>query len=45
LTGHPAISLPLGKHSNGMPFGIQVMGKNFGEKDLFNFSSYLEKLA
>jgi len=45
LTGHPAISLPLGKHSNGLPFGIQVMGKNFGEKDLFNFSSYLEKLA
>jgi aspartyl-tRNA(Asn)/glutamyl-tRNA(Gln) amidotransferase subunit A len=45
LTGHPAISLPLGNHSNGMPFGIQVMGKLFGEKDLFNFSSYLEKLA
>jgi aspartyl-tRNA(Asn)/glutamyl-tRNA(Gln) amidotransferase subunit A len=45
LTGHPAISLPLGKHSNGLPFGIQVMGKNFGEKDLFNFSAYLEKLA
>ena len=45
LTGHPAISLPLGKHSNGLPFGIQVMGKNFGEKDLFNFSSYLKKLA
>jgi aspartyl-tRNA(Asn)/glutamyl-tRNA(Gln) amidotransferase subunit A len=45
LTGHPAISLPLGKHSNGMPFGIQVMGKIFGEKDLFNFSAYLEKLA
>jgi aspartyl-tRNA(Asn)/glutamyl-tRNA(Gln) amidotransferase subunit A len=43
LTGNPAISLPLGKHSNGMPFGIQVMGKNFGEKQLFNFCAYLEK--
>ena len=43
LTGNPAISLPLGKHSNGMPFGIQVMGKNFEEKQLFNFCSYLEK--
>lgn len=42
LTGNPAISLPLGKHSNGMPFGIQVMGKNFGEKQLFNFSAFLE---
>jgi aspartyl-tRNA(Asn)/glutamyl-tRNA(Gln) amidotransferase subunit A len=45
LTGNPAISLPLGKHSNGLPFGIQVMGKNFEEKELFNFSAYLEKLA
>ena len=43
LTGNPAISLPLGNHSNGMPFGIQVMGKNFGEKQLFNFSAHLEK--
>jgi aspartyl-tRNA(Asn)/glutamyl-tRNA(Gln) amidotransferase subunit A len=42
LTGNPAISLPLGKHSNGMPFGIQVMGKNFEEKQLFNFSAFLE---
>jgi aspartyl-tRNA(Asn)/glutamyl-tRNA(Gln) amidotransferase subunit A len=44
LTGNPAISLPLGNHSNGMPFGIQVMGKNFEEKNLFNFSAYLEKI-
>ncbi len=43
LSGNPAISLPLGKHSNGMPFGIQVMGKNFGEKQVFDFSSHLEK--
>lgn len=44
LTGNPAISLPLGQHSNGMPFGVQVMGKNFGEKQLFDFSDYLVKL-
>jgi aspartyl-tRNA(Asn)/glutamyl-tRNA(Gln) amidotransferase subunit A len=24
LAGAPAISLPLGRHSNGMPFGAQV---------------------
>jgi aspartyl-tRNA(Asn)/glutamyl-tRNA(Gln) amidotransferase subunit A len=35
LTGHPAVSLPLGSHSNGMPFGIQLMGASFGEKALF----------
>ena len=44
LTGNPAISLPLGKHSNGMPFGIQLMANHFDEKQLFNFAHYLEKL-
>ena len=41
LAGIPAISLPLGKHSNGLPFGIQVMGKSFGEQELLAFSKYL----
>lgn len=45
LTGNPAISLPLGKHSNGMPFGIQVMANHFKEKELFNFSHYLTEIA
>ncbi len=44
LTGNPAISLPLGRHSNGMPFGVQVMANHFDEKQLFNFSHYLENL-
>ncbi|TNE56215.1 MAG: Asp-tRNA(Asn)/Glu-tRNA(Gln) amidotransferase subunit GatA [Bacteroidetes bacterium] len=38
LTGHPAISLPFGKDAKGMPFGIQVMGRNFAEKELFDFA-------
>ncbi len=45
LTGNPAISLPMGKHSNGMPFGVQVMTNHFKEKDLFNFSHYLTEIA
>lgn len=45
LTGNPAISLPLGKHSDGMPFGIQLMSENKTEKDLFSFSAYLENLV
>lgn len=43
LTGNPAISLPLGKHSNGLPFGIQVIADHFKEKEMFEFSSILEK--
>lgn len=41
LSGNPAISLPIGKHSNGMPFGLQLIGKHFGEKELLDTSAYL----
>lgn len=41
LTGHPAISLPLGKHSNGMPFGLQLIGEHFGEKEMIDVSAFL----
>ena len=43
ITGMPAISLPLGKHSNGLPFGVQLMGRKFEESKLLAFSSYLTK--
>jgi aspartyl-tRNA(Asn)/glutamyl-tRNA(Gln) amidotransferase subunit A len=45
LTGNPAISLPFGKTTANMPFGIQVMAKPFEEKALYDFSSYLEKIT
>ncbi len=38
LVGIPAISLPLFKHPNGMPFGLQVMSAPFNETILFQFS-------
>lgn len=41
ITGLPAISLPMGKHSNGMPFGVQLISKSFSESDLLCFSKYL----
>lgn len=41
LAGNPAISLPLGNHSSGMPFGIQVMTDDRKEDTLFSFAHYL----
>ncbi|MBL4715841.1 MAG: Asp-tRNA(Asn)/Glu-tRNA(Gln) amidotransferase GatCAB subunit A [Bacteroidetes bacterium] len=41
LAGNPAISLPLGNHSNGLPFGIQLTGRRFDEAGLLSFSKYL----
>ena len=34
LAGIPAISIPSGKDRNGLPFGIQVMGRKFDEEGL-----------
>lgn len=41
LTGNPAISLPIGQHSNGLPFGIQVMADDFNDEALINFAQIL----
>ena len=45
LTGNPAISLPLGKTTDNMPFGIQLMAAPFQEAELFNFSAQLEAIS
>ena len=41
LVGIPAISIPLFKHSNGMPFGLQVMSNRFDEVSLLQVSKLL----
>lgn len=41
LTGIPGISLPLFKHSNGMPFGLQAMAAKSSEATLLALSNML----
>jgi aspartyl-tRNA(Asn)/glutamyl-tRNA(Gln) amidotransferase subunit A len=41
LAGIPAISIPLFKHSNGLPFGLQLMTKQFDELSLLRISHEL----
>ena len=43
LTGIPAISLPLFKHSNNMPFGLQIMSDKFNEVSLLQLSNRILK--
>lgn len=38
LTGIPGISIPLFKHSNGMPFGLQIMTDRFQDPYLLQLS-------
>lgn len=37
LAGIPGISFPIGKHSNGMPFGVQGLSGRHGELKLLQF--------
>lgn len=41
LVGMPAISIPLYEHSNGFPFGLQLMSNAFEEAKLLAFSKKL----
>lgn len=43
LAGTPAISVPGLKNSEGLPFGIQVLGKSFSEEKLFSFVKCIDK--
>jgi aspartyl-tRNA(Asn)/glutamyl-tRNA(Gln) amidotransferase subunit A len=41
LTGMPAISVPFATHSNGLPLGLQLIGRPFDEKGLFDMASLM----
>lgn len=41
IVGVPAISVPNGIHSNGLPVGLQVMGRPFDEENLLAFAGRL----
>ncbi len=43
LAGIPGISIPLFKHSNGLPFGLQIMTNKYNELTLLQLSDELIK--
>ncbi len=45
LTGHPAISVPIGLDDAGLPIGFQVMAPALGERVLFRVAGEVERLA
>jgi aspartyl-tRNA(Asn)/glutamyl-tRNA(Gln) amidotransferase subunit A len=44
LAGIPAISLPAGNNSKGLPLGLQLLAKRFAEQELLDFSKYFLEL-
>jgi aspartyl-tRNA(Asn)/glutamyl-tRNA(Gln) amidotransferase subunit A len=45
VAGIPAISIPNGSDSNGLPIGLQIMADDFEESKLFQFSKILLNLG
>jgi amidase len=45
LTGSPAIVIPIGKTTEGLPMGIQVVGRRMREYDLFKNTEILAELT
>lgn len=45
LTGHPALSVPSGWTSDGLPTGVQIIGRWWSDLDLFRIGAILEGLA
>jgi amidase len=41
LTGHPAVVLPLARSSSGLPLGLQVVGRRWGELPLLAVAEQL----
>lgn len=43
LAGIPAMSLPCGLTKKGLPIGMQILGKPFGEEDIFRLAYQYEQ--
>ncbi len=43
VIGNPCISIPNGENSEGLPIGIQILGKNFDEAEMLAFAKSLEQ--
>ncbi|WP_330231736.1 amidase [Nocardia sp. NBC_00508] len=42
VTGHPALSLPIGFAANGLPIGLHIIGRAFEEAIVFRVATALE---
>jgi amidase len=44
LTGHPVVVLPAGKTSQGLPVGVQVVGRRWGEMPLLAVAKQIARM-
>lgn len=45
LTGHPVVVLPIGSTLEGLPIGMQIVGKRWQEMELLTITQELNKVV
>lgn len=45
VTGHPALAVPTGFYANGLPMGVQIIGRAFDEATVLRIGAAYEKLT
>jgi aspartyl-tRNA(Asn)/glutamyl-tRNA(Gln) amidotransferase subunit A len=45
MAGIPGMSVPAGLNADGLPLGLQVLGKPFDEETVFSVAAALERAA
>ena len=44
MAGLPAMSVPVGKNSEGLPIGLHIIGKAFDEATIYRLASFIEEV-
>ncbi len=44
LSGHPAVVIPIGQTQNGLPIGMQIVGKRWREMELLAIATELDRV-
>ena len=42
IAGVPAVSIPMGVHANGLPMGLQLMGRNGADLDVLAMADWIQ---
>jgi amidase/aspartyl-tRNA(Asn)/glutamyl-tRNA(Gln) amidotransferase subunit A len=45
LTGNPAASIPAGLSAEGLPVGMQIIGRRYGDLDVLAASAAFERIT
>ncbi|MDJ0570053.1 MAG: amidase family protein [Pleurocapsa sp. MO_192.B19] len=45
LTGHPVVVIPIGQTKNGLPIGVQIVGKRWQDLELLAIAQKLTEVT